>query len=164
MSVTQGKRFGVAGALLVAILLVVPFAGAAEVTPTEYRDTVEPICKRNVLANKQIFKGAKHEVKTGKLKLASGHFFKAATAFGKTIGELAAVPQPTVYETKLGKWLDVLHEVKGLIKKIGQALAAEKRNQAESYSVELNRLSNKANNTVLPLGFDFCRIESSRFG
>lgn len=160
----QGKRLGAAAVLFAAILFAVPFAGAAELERTEYKEMVEPICKQNVLANKQIFKGAKGEVKAGKLKLASRHFFRAATAFGKTITELAAVPQPTADEVRLGKWLDVLREVKGVIKKIGQALAAEKRNKAESYSVDLNRLLNKANNSVLPFGFNYCRLDPSRFG
>lgn len=160
----QGKRLGAAGVLLVAVLFAVPFAGAAELERGEYKDMVEPICKKNVLANKQIFKGAKQEVKAGELKRASRHFFRAATAFAKTIGELAAVPQPSADEVKLGKWLDVLREVKGLVKKIGQALAVEKRGKAESYSVDLNRLMNKANNTVLPFGFNYCRLDPSRFG
>lgn len=160
----QGRKFGVAGVLLAAILLAVPFAGAAELTRDEYKDQVEPICKKNVLANKRIFKGAKHEVKTGELKRASGHFFRAATAFGKTIGELAAVPQPTADEVKLGKWLDVLRDEKDIIKEIGQALAADKKRQAERLSVALNRNSNKANNLVLAFGFDYCRIDQSRFG
>jgi len=160
----QGKRLGAVAFLLAAILLVVPFANAAELDRAEYKAMVEPICKKNVLANKQIFKGAKHEVKTGELRRASGHFFRAAIAFGKTIRQLAAVPQPTADEAKLGKWLDLLREVKDTVKKIGQALAAEKRDKAESYSVALNRTSNKANNAVLPFGFDYCRLDPSRFG
>jgi hypothetical protein len=162
---TQGRKLGLGGAFaLLFVVLAVPLAGAAEVDRTEYRDMVEPICKQNVLANKQIFKGAKQEVKAGELKRASRHFFRAATAFAKTIRELAAVPRPTADEAKLEKWLDVLREQKDLIKKIGQALAAEQKHRAESYSVELNRNSNKANNAVLGFSFDYCRIESSRFG
>ncbi len=153
--------------LLVALALaaVVPLAGAAEATPTgEYRERAEPICKTNVLANKKIFKGVKGLVKGGKLKQASTHFKRAAAAFGKTIAQLAAVPQPPEYEVKLGKWLDLLRETKGVIGKIGKALAAENKRKAESYSVELNRLSRKANNTVLDFEFNYCRIEESRFG
>lgn len=162
---TQGRKLGLGGALaLLVVVLAVPLAGAAELDRTEYRDMVEPICKQNVLANKQIFKGAKQEVKAGELKRASKHFFRAATAFARTIGELAAVPRPTADEAKLEKWLDVLRDQKDLIKKIGQALAAEQKRRAESYSVELNRNTNKANNTVLGFSFDYCRIESSRFG
>jgi len=160
-------RQGIWAGLLAALVIAVPFAGAAEAPVTtidEYVERAEPICKTNVLANKRIFKGAKQEVKEGKLKLASKHFTRAATAFGKTLRQLAAVPQPPEYEAKLGKWLDILGDEKAIVQKIGRALAAEQKHKAESFSVELNRNSNKANNTVLAFGFDYCRIEPSRFG
>lgn len=148
----------------VALAAAAPLASATEPTPvSEYRDKAEPICKTNVLANKKIFKGVKGLVKAGKLKQASTHFKRAATAFGKTIAQLAAVPQPPEYEVKLGKWLDLLRETKGVIGKIGKALAAENKRKAESFSVELRRLSTKANNTVLDFEFNYCRIEESRF-
>ena len=158
------RGLGVLGVVLAAALLSAPSVGAAEITRDEYKALVEPICKRNVLANKRIFKGAKGEVKAGKLKLASKHFFRASTAFAETIRELAAVPQPTADEARLGKWLDLLRTVKDVIRKIGKSLAAEQRNKAESLSVELDRNSRKANNTVLSFQFDYCRIDSSRFG
>ena len=72
-----------------------PLAGAAELSREEYVARVEPICKTNVTANKRIFKGAKGEVKAGKLKQASKHFFRAATAFAKTINQIEAAPQPS---------------------------------------------------------------------
>lgn len=157
------RGLGVVGAVLVALLLSAPSVGAAEITRDEYRALAEPICKRNVQANKRIFKGVKEKVKSGKLKQASGHFLRASTAFAKTIGELAAVPQPTADEARLGKWLDQLRTVKDIIRKIGKALAAEQRHKAESFSVELDRNSRKANNTILSFQFDYCRIDSSRF-
>jgi len=160
----QGKRLGIAGALALALVLAAVPVVRADQASDEYKAQAEPICKKNVQANKRIFKGAKQEVNRGELKKASKHFFRAATAFGKTINELAAVPQPEGSETKLGKWFDLLRNEQAIIKKIGQALAAEKRNKAESYSVELNRNTNKANNTVLTFGFDYCRLDSSRFG
>jgi hypothetical protein len=130
----------------------------------QYVAEVEPICKQNVLANRRIFAGAREDVKNGKLKLASTHFFRAATAFAKTIGELAAVPQPAADGAKLSEWLAILRTEKSIILKIATALKAEKKPQAQSYSVDLNRNSNKANNTVLSFGFNYCRIEPSRFG
>ncbi|HEX3293620.1 MAG TPA: hypothetical protein VHR38_07760 [Solirubrobacterales bacterium] len=141
--------------------------GVAAAEPTEreaYVDQAEPICKTNVLANKRIFKGAKGEVKRGELKKAARHFSRAATAFAKTIRQLDAIPKPASDEAKLSGWIDLLEDERDLIKKIGTALAAEQRNKAESYSVDLNRNSSKANNAVLPFGFDYCRIEPSRFG
>ncbi len=162
MIVKQGTLAVVSLLLLVAL---VPFAAAAEPSEKDaYTERAEPICKTNVLANKRIFKGAKGEVKRGELKQASGHFFRAATAFGKTIRQLDAIAKPPTYEAKLSEWIGLLEDEKALIEKIGRALAAEKRAKAESYSVDLNRNSSKANNAVLAFGFDYCRIEPSRFG
>ena len=165
MKRTQGKRLGPAAAA-VAVLLVaaVPLAGAAELSREEYVARVEPVCKTNVTANKRIFKGAKGQVKAGKLKQASNHFFRAATAFAKTIRQIEAVPRPTADEARLGKWLGYLRGEKNLIQKVGRALAADDKHKAESYSVDLNHNSNLANNTVLGFGFDYCRIDPSRFG
>jgi hypothetical protein len=154
--------------LLAGALLLCCAASALAAEPTVERETyveeAEPICKTNVLANKRIFRGAKEEVKEGKLKLASRHFFRAATAFGRTIRELAALPRPPGDAARVKRWLELLKVEKGIILKIGKALAAEQKRKANSYAVELNRNSNKANNTVLSFGFDYCRIEPSRFG
>jgi hypothetical protein len=157
---------GVWVSLLAAPMLFAPAVGAAEVeiTREEYAARAEPICKTNVLANKRIFKGAKGEVKAGKLKPASTHFFRASTAFAKTIDQLAAVPQPSADEARLTKWLGLLRDEKALIEKVGRALASGDKHKAGSYSVDLNRNSNLANNTVLGFGFDYCRIDPSRFG
>lgn len=160
-------RVGLVGCALLACCCLASSAFAAE-TETEdprheYVTQAEPICKTNVLANKKIFKGAKTEVKHGELKRASKHFFRAATAFGKTIRQLAAIPQPPADAAKLTKWLELLKDEKVLIGKIGRALAAESKHEAERISVELERNSNTANNTVLAFGFNYCRIEPSRF-
>lgn len=156
-------------ALLITAMAVgaVGTAAAAETEPDErgaYVERLEPICKENVLANKRIFKGAKEEVRKGELKKASGHFSRAATAFAKTIGQMAAVPKPVADEARLDRWFKLLRVEKGLIGKIGTALRKEDEQKAEVYSVELNRNSGKANNTVLFFGFDYCRIEPARFG
>jgi ABC-type transporter Mla subunit MlaD len=158
-------RFGGVG-LIAALLLcwAVPALAAEETERDRYVAEAEPICKTNVLANNRIFQGVEKMVKEGKLKQASTHFFRAATAFGKTIRELAALPRPAADAARLKRWLDLLKEEKAIIQKIGKALAAEKKGKANSYAIELNRIANKANNTVLPFGFDYCRIEQSRFG
>lgn len=150
--------------LAMALLVAAPVASAAAVTVPEYRERAEPVCKANVQANKHIFKGVKGLVKRGELKPASRHFGRAARAFGRTIRQLARIPRASGYEAKLGRWLGLLRETKGTVARIGRALAAEDKRKAESFSVELHRLSNKANNTVLDFGFNYCRIEQSRFG
>lgn len=139
-------------------------ASAAEIDRHEYMTLAEPICKTNVLANKRIFRGVKGKVKAGKLKSASTHFFRAATAFERTIDQLEKVPRPTADEARLAKWFGLLRDEKSIIEKIGRALAKEDRHKAGSYSVDLNRNSSMANNSVLGFGFDYCRIDAGRFG
>ena len=154
-------------ALTAALLcLAVPAALAAEgeVSVTEYRERAEPICKVNVEANKTIFKGVQGLVKRDKLMPASRRFKRAAAAFAKTIGQLAKTPPASGYEAKLGKWLTLLRKEKTIIAKIGAALAHDNKHKAESFSLELKRNSNKANNAVLDFGFNYCQIEPSRFG
>jgi hypothetical protein len=166
MGTMRGSKIGLLGCVLLALCLLASNAGAAEPSEerAEYVAKAEPICKTNVLANKRIFKGAKAEVKAGKLKQASTHFSRAATAFGKTIRQLTAISQPPTDTAKLTKWLGLLTDEKALIGEIGRALRTENKHKAESLSVDLNRNSNMANNAVLLFGFDYCRIEQSRFG
>jgi hypothetical protein len=145
----------------------VTFASAEDIvekTRDAYVKEAEPICKTNVVANRRIFKGAKQEVKDGKLKLASTHFFHAATEFGKTIGQLRAISPPAADKAKIEEWLGFLRDDKTLILSIAHALASEDKHRAQSLSLELNRTSNRANNAVLSFGFNYCRIEPSRFG
>jgi hypothetical protein len=160
------KTQGFALSVLVGLGLVIMTSpsSAAELTRDEYAAQAEPICKTNVLANKRIFKGAKGKVKAGKLKAASTHFFRAATAFEKTIDQLETVPQPTADEVRLAKWLGLLRDESEIIEKVGRALANEDKHKAGSYSVDLNNNSRKANNAVLGFGFDYCRIDPARFG
>jgi hypothetical protein len=158
----EARRLIAAGALALTLSLA-GLAQAAELTRSEYSARVEPICKVNVEANKKIFKGAKEEVKSGELKKGSTHFFRAATALDKTIKQLEAVPQPSADEAKLGKWLGYLGTESELFTRIGKALAAGQKTQAQNLSVRLNRNSNLANSSVLAFGFNYCRIDPTRF-
>jgi hypothetical protein len=157
------RRPAVLTGALVALAVAVPLATAAELTREEYVARVEPICKANVQANEKIFKGAKEEVKAGELKKGSTHFLRASTALDKTVKQLQAVPQPAADAAKLTKWIGYLKTESGYFQKIGQALAAGDKYKAQNLSVKLNRNSNLANNSVLAFGFNYCRIDSSRF-
>jgi hypothetical protein len=153
----------VGGALLV-LYLAIPMADASNTERDEYVAKVEPICKRNVLATKRIFRGARAQVKAGKLKLASRHFVRAARAFGRTVHQLAAVPQPSADAPRLTRWLGLLQNETTIIRRIGAALAAEDKHKAQSRFADLVRNSSRANNTVVTFGFNYCKIEPSRFG
>jgi len=152
-----------ASALALSLALAVPLADAAEITREDYIARVEPICKVNVEANSRIFKGAKDEVKAGELKKGSKHFFRAATALAKTIKQIEAVPRPALDEARLSRWIGLLHKEQSYFQKIGDALAAEDKYKAQNLSVKLNRNSNLANNAILELDFDYCRIDPSKF-
>jgi hypothetical protein len=150
-------------AAALAGLAAVSVASAAELTRDEYVARVEPICKRNTEANQRIFAGAKEEVKSGRLKLASVHFVRAEAALDGTIRQLHAVPRPAADEAKLGKWLGYLEAESVLLGRIGKALAAGERAKAQTLSARLNRNSNLANDAVLAFGFNYCKINPSRF-
>ena len=163
-ALSQGKRLGAAiGALVLCLGLCAQGALAAEVTRGEYVQSAEPICKANTEANERIFKGAKEQVKEGKLRAASAHFAKAKQALAKTVTQLGALPQPSADEAKLHKWIGYLGTERDLLGKIGVALRHEDKAAAQQLSVRLNRNSNLANNTVLAFGFDYCRIDPGRF-
>jgi len=161
MGKTRAAKIAVAG--LMALALGVPMAAAAELSRDEYVARVEPICKANTEANKRIFRGAESEVKAGEFAKASTHFKRAVIAFERTIKLLKGVPQPAEDEARLSKWIGYLEAESSLLGKIGKALAGGDKYKAQNYSVRLNRNSNLANNTVLGFGFDYCRIDPSRF-
>lgn len=151
-------------ALVVALIAAVPAALAAEeLTRPEYVAKVEPICKANTDANSRILTGVKDQVKDGKLVPAGKRFIRASGALGKSVTQIAAVPQPTADTAKLTKWIGYLKEEKSYLQKIGQALKAKNKFKAQKLAIDLNKNNNKANNTVISFGFDECRIDSSRF-
>lgn len=161
---SQGKRWGAALATLVlATALGAQAALAAEVSREEYAKAAEPICKANTKANIRIFKGAKDQVREGKLKATSAHFFRARQALAKTISALSSLPRPTADEARLAKWISYLARERDLLGKIGAALRHEDKPGAQELSVRLNRNSNLANNAVLAFPFKWCRIDPGRF-
>jgi hypothetical protein len=151
-------------AITVALIVAVPTALAAEeLTRSEYVAKVEPICKANTDANARILKGVKEQVQKGELVPAGKRFIRASGALGKSVTQIAAVPQPAADAAKLTKWIGYLKAEKGYLQKIGQALKVKNKFKAQKLAVELNKNNNKANNTVISFGFDECRIDSSRF-
>jgi hypothetical protein len=163
MNSHRSKRTGVIAAIVFVVVLALPVLAAAELSRDDYVARVEPICKTNVEANSRIFAGAKEKVKAGKLKAASGHFKRAASALGKAIKQIERVPQPAADKASLSRWLDLLVLEQGYFQKIGNALAAGNKYKAQTLSVQLNRNTNKANNAILFIDFDECRIDPSRF-
>ena len=158
-----GRLLVLVAALLLCSAAVATADEQSELERERYVREAEPICKKNVEANKRIFKGLRQEVRQDELKKASKHFFRAAPAFGRTIRELATLPRPGADAARLAKWFEALKGVKAIVLKVGKAFAAEQKRKASQLGVDLNRASNKANNVVIPLGFNYCRLEPSRF-
>lgn len=136
---------------------------AADQTREAYVAAVEPICKRNTLANRRVLAGVRGQIRQGKLRLAGAKFLRASTAFGKAVAEIRAVPQPPGDVARLAKWLRALSEERELLRRIGKALKDDERRRAQKYSVALSHNENVANNAVLGFEFDYCLIEQSRF-
>ena len=152
----------VSGSLVVALVLAAA-AFAAEVSRDEYKDAAEPICKTNTQANERILAGVSKEVKQGKLKPAAAKFAKAAAGQTKALRSLEALPRPVADEARLAKWFSYLKIEAELFATAGKKLAAGDKPGAEHIVTKLTQNANKANNEVLPFGFRYCRLETSKF-
>jgi hypothetical protein len=150
--------------IVAATLAVVSIAHAAGgPTRAEYVAQVEPICKANTLASQRILAGARDKVKQGKLASAGAQFIRAAAAFGRATGEIAAVPRPPADEAKLTKWIEHLRLVQSYLRKAGRELKNGDRNDTTIDVIKLRSASNAANNVVYDFEFHYCRITGSRF-
>jgi len=136
---------------------------AEDVTVESYADRAEPICKKNTLANKKIFKGVRKMVQKNQLGKAAKRFRRAGRSLNSTVKQLARLPRPVGEEARLKKWIKYLKIQKNQLYKIAKALARNNKFQAQSLIVKLRRNSNRANNTVLSYEFNYCKINPSRF-
>jgi hypothetical protein len=150
-------------AAVLCLCLTAPLALAAEVSRTEYKAQVEPICKANAQANERILKNVRKMVKQGKLGPAGTKFLKASTALTKTYNQLKAVPQPTADEARLAKWLGYVKKEADLFKSAGKALKAGNRGKAQRFVNQLTTNANQANATVLAFNFRDCKFNPSKF-
>jgi hypothetical protein len=147
----------------IAVLVAAVPAAATEVTRASYTEVVEPICKVNTEANEKILKGARAEVKAGKLAPAAQKFAKAAVALKKTYAQLAAVPKPPADTAKLTKWLGYVKTEAAYFAAAAQKLKAGNKTAAEAEVVRLTHTATLANNQALGFEFEYCRFEPSRF-
>lgn len=156
----------VAGALSAALLLLVSSIALAADLDEErqaYKAQAEPICKQNREANERVLKGVKKNIKNGKLKLAASQFAKGAAALKKARTQLSAVPKPPPDEARLTKWLGYIKTEIELFEKVSKKLKAGDKRGAQRMAIYLTSTANKANNTVLPYEFKYCRVEPSQF-
>jgi hypothetical protein len=157
--IAAGSALGILILLSVASLA---FADLAE-ERVAYKAQVEPICKRNRQANERVLKGVKKNIKEGKLKLAGSQFAKAAVALKKARTQLVAVPQPPEDKARLTKWLGYVKTEIGLFERVSKKLKAGDSYGAQRMALQLTSTVNKANNTVLPYEFKYCKVQTSQF-
>lgn len=160
----MSRRLPTVASIAAATLAIAAIAHAAGgPTRTEYVAQVEPICQANTMASQRILTGASAKVKQKKLASAGSQFIRAAAAFGKATGEIAAVPQPPADQPKLAKWVEHLRLVQGYLRKAGKALKVSDRDHATIDVIKLRSAGNAANNVVYDFEFRYCRITPSRF-
>jgi hypothetical protein len=157
------RMLSVTGAVLSVALIVASAAFAAEVSRDEYKEAVEPICKKNTQANERILAGVRKEVQRGKLKTAASKFTKASAELKKTVGELENVPQPAADSGRLAKWFSLVTVEAELFATAGKKLKAGDKPGAEHIVTKLTQNANKANVEVLPFSFRYCRLEPAKF-
>lgn len=146
-----------------AVLGLAGSALAAETSRDEYKAAVEPICKANKAESEKYLAGVQALVKRDKLKQAGAAFTNAAKALEKAERQLAAVPQPSGDEAKLGKWLAEVKAEVGLMRRIAAKFKAGDKSKGASLAVKLQNNANKANNAVIVFRFNYCRIDPSQY-
>jgi hypothetical protein len=157
-----GKKLIVSFAAFAMLLTAVP-APAAEVTPEEYKEQVEPICKTDTEANEKILKGVRANVKAGKLKKASRQLDGAAKALKQAYGQLSKVPKPSEDAARLTKWLKGVKTEAELFEATAKKLAKGEKNAAQKMIVRLQSNATKTNNQVLDYQFRYCKFQPSKF-
>lgn len=158
---SRARLVGVGAVLLV--LMCVSAASAGEVSRTEYKSVVEPICLRNVKANERIFAGVRREVNRGKLKPAAHQFAKAANALRKTVAELRVVPRPSADRAILSHWLTRVGKLAVSFGVIAKKLRAGEKWKVTHLVVRLTAAAEAANRLVFEFEFEHCRLEPSQF-
>jgi hypothetical protein len=148
---------------MLLVLSCASLALAAEVSRTEYKEAVEPICRSDTKANERILSGVRKEVRQGKLKPAAAKFAKASTALKKALHELEGVPRPSADEARLARWFSYVKIEAELFATAGHKLRSGDKPGAEKIVTKLTQNANKANLQVLPFDFRYCRLEPARF-
>jgi hypothetical protein len=155
------------GTAVAALVAALAFAGVAlaeeGMTRDLYREQVEPICERDAKTGSRILKGARQRVRQEKFKQASAQFFRAATAFGRTIKTLEAVPRPAADDARLLKWFRFLRKIQLYLRKTGKALKERNKVKALHETIRAERSGNAANNVSSAFDFRQCRLSPSRF-
>ena len=149
---------------MVAALSAASVAVGEEVTRSEYKQTVEPICAKNTRANRNILRGVRAKVRKRRLRPAGRQFVRASVALRRTLRTLRAVPRPSADEATLGEWLHGVGREAGLLRATGKSLIAGKRGPAERLVRKLTEGARETNAIVAGFAFHRCRLETTLAG
>lgn len=165
MRIGTGRKTWAAVLVLVAATTWTAVAGAEEApTRDEYVDRLEAICKPDALATQRAMKGARGDIQHERLRVAAPKFAKAASIFGSTVKQIAAVSRPPADRERLRKWFGYLGQQEDYLVKITAKLRAEEAIAAQRLTARFIHNGNLANNVVLAFGFEYCSFKFSRFG
>jgi hypothetical protein len=139
-------------------------AGGGPPSRAEYVGRVEPICKRHSDANGRILDGVRGQVRRGELPPAGRRLIGASRLFGKTVGQIEAVPRPAADGRRLRRWLGFLRTFKEDLRKAGVALKKGNKVRANHEAIRAERVGNAANNVGFVFEFRHCRFDSSGLG
>jgi hypothetical protein len=143
--------------------VLAPVASSADISRAEFVEQSEPICKANTIANKNILKGVREDVREGKLKVAGAKFSRAARALNRTIHRLEQIPRPSADESRLERWFTHLNGETKLLEKVARRLRKGGHVDLGKHVLELRHNANVANNIVLTFGFEYCLIQTARY-
>jgi hypothetical protein len=150
-------------AALLLLLMTATCVSATESTRADYVASAEPICKKGVKANANLFVGVQSQIEAGALKKAGRIFLQATKRARQTHQELGLIPRPAADKKRLTKWLSALGVEVNLLGKIGSTLRTGKKALALHYIKRLHRNAIYANNLVLGFGFAYCTLDLSKF-
>jgi hypothetical protein len=150
--------------LALALLTAVAASAAEAPTRDEYVERLEGICKPGALATQKAMKGSRADIRAERLKVAAVKFARAASIFGGTVKQIAAVPRPPADATRLGKWFTYLKRQESYLRQITAQLRLDHAIRAQRLTARFIHNGNLANNVVLAFGFDYCSFKFSRYG
>ena len=121
--------------------------------------------RRTREANSRILKGVKEQVQRGRAGARPASASSAPpSALGKTVRQIAAVPQPSADAAKLTKWIGYLKQREDLPAEDRQgAEGARTSTRRRSWRCELNQQQQQRQQHGDQLRLPRCRIDSSRF-
>jgi hypothetical protein len=146
-----------------ALALPSPASAVAGPTRAEYVKQVEPICQARTQTNKTVLHNVDDMVRDGQLEAAARRFKRAAVALEGAIDQVAQVPRPVADKARLARWLRYGKEGDGLLRRTAKLLGEGDRHRVQEMAGKLLTTAKRGNAIVVGFGFEYCRLNPSRF-